>query len=94
MRIASDGDEAVEAVRQADTDTYDLVLIDIQMPRMNGHEATRAIRKLGGVGASISIVAMTANALDARHGSIETQKAPPAITAGGASSCLTRMQDS
>ncbi len=64
VSIARDGDEAVDAMRQADAHTYDLVFMDIQMPRMNGYDATRAIRNLGEVGRQIPIVAMTANAFE------------------------------
>ncbi|MDO4501471.1 MAG: response regulator [Erysipelotrichaceae bacterium] len=56
------GIEAVEAVRKND---YDLVLMDIQMPKMNGYEATVAIRKLNDKQkAAVPIVAMTANAFE------------------------------
>ena len=44
---------------------YDLILMDIQMPVMNGYEATKAIRKLDNPAiANIPIIAMTANAFD------------------------------
>jgi signal transduction histidine kinase/CheY-like chemotaxis protein len=56
---AEDGVEAVEAVRDR---PFDLVLMDIKMPRMDGVQATQAIRALSGPVSRIPIVALTANA--------------------------------
>lgn len=62
---ADDGSVAVEKMKTNPAGTYDLILMDVQMPIMNGYEATRAIRALGNKKkASIPIVAMTANAFD------------------------------
>ena len=59
--IANNGIEAIEYLKQND---YDLILMDIQMPEMDGITATKAIRQLPDVSkASIPIVALTANAL-------------------------------
>lgn len=52
-------------VEKSEPGYYDLILMDIQMPIMNGYEATRAIRSLGNKElASVVIIAMTANAFE------------------------------
>ena len=61
VHLVANGQLAVEAVRRGD---YDLVLMDLQMPGMDGVEATQAIRALGDARASLPIVAMTANAFE------------------------------
>jgi len=53
--IAIDGLDAVQKVNQTD---YDIVFMDVMMPKMNGHEATEIIRKVKG--ASLPIIALTA----------------------------------
>ncbi|MBR3570334.1 MAG: response regulator [Oscillibacter sp.] len=62
---AEDGAVAVEKVKSAPAGTYDLILMDLQMPRMDGLEATRQIRALPDAEkASVPIVAMSANAFE------------------------------
>ena len=65
VETANDGDVAVEKIRNAGIEEYELILMDVQMPRMNGYEATREIRSLPDPKkSSIPIVAMTANAFE------------------------------
>ena len=65
IETAEDGSIGVEMVKSSEPGYYDLVLMDIQMPIMNGYEATKAIRKLENPAlANIPIIAMTANAFE------------------------------
>ncbi len=65
IETAEDGAQAVEMLKQAAPGTYDLILMDVQMPVMDGYTATREIRGLSDPKLSgIPIVAMTANAFE------------------------------
>ena len=60
-----DGTDAVERMNEVDADRYDLIFMDIQMPKMDGYMTTREIRTLkNNKKANIPIVAMTANAFE------------------------------
>ena len=62
---AADGNICVDMIDSANPSYYDLILMDIQMPNMNGYEATAAIRKMPShKKSSIPIIAMTANAFE------------------------------
>ena len=63
--VADNGQIAVDMLKKSEPGYYQLVLMDVRMPVMNGYEATRAIRKLDDPDlASIPILAMTANAFE------------------------------
>ena len=63
VETANDGVACIDMIEKADADYYKLILMDIQMPVMNGYDATLAIRKMKDTKKSrIPIIAMTANA--------------------------------
>lgn len=65
VETAEDGDIAVDMVQKAADGKYDLILMAVQMPRMDGYAATKAIRALKDPEkASLPIIAMTANAFE------------------------------
>ena len=72
--VAENGQAAVDMLSQSQPSYYQLILMDVQMPVMNGYEATSNIRRLQrGDAQSVWIVAMTANAF--AEDAIESQKA-------------------
>lgn len=80
---AVDGQDAVNIIKESPASLYELILMDVQMPVMNGYEATRAIRSLDDpVKANIPIIAMTANVFkkdlnDAREAGMNGHIAKP-----------------
>ena len=62
-RVA-DGEPCVNMVKRMPSDYYRVILMDIQMPHMDGYQATQAIRKLDGARSQIPIIALTANAFE------------------------------
>ena len=93
---ATNGKEAVEKVAASNPGDYDVVLMDIQMPVMNGYEAAQAIRQLENKElANIPIIAMTANAFsediqNARNAGMNDHIAKP-IDVGKMMETLTRI---
>lgn len=73
-----------EAVEQVQAKSYDVVLMDIRMPELDGVGATRAIRELPGDAANIAIIALTANSLESER---------KAYLAAGMNDCLTKPID-
>ena len=61
---AKDGAECLDKLEKAVSGYYDMILMDIQMPEMDGYQATEMIRNLGNSRAAVPIVAMTANAFE------------------------------
>ncbi len=61
MHTAANGREALAAVQRT---PWGLVLLDVQMPEMDGLEATRQIRALSGGGAQVPLVGLTASAMN------------------------------
>ena len=76
--LVDNGKDAVERVGRED---YDVVLMDIRMPEMDGVEATRKIRAMGGTRAAVPIIALTANTVDRGHAEYDE---------AGLSGCVTK----
>lgn len=63
VRIAGNGKEVLAALAEPDGKSYDMVLMDLHMPDMDGFEATRHIRAMSDERSSLPIIALTANAM-------------------------------
>ena len=64
VKHVEDGAKCVAELRAMPIGTYDVVLMDVQMPNMDGYAATKAIRELQNARAKIPVIAMTANVYD------------------------------
>ena len=64
VELAEDGNQVLSMLKQVPEKYYDLILMDIQMPHLNGYEATKTIRAWSDERKDIRIIAMTANAFD------------------------------
>ncbi len=62
--LAKNGEECIKILEKMQEGYYDLILMDIQMPIMDGYEATKIIRSFNNKNAQIPIIAMTANAFE------------------------------
>lgn len=71
VELVGNGQLAVEAVQ---TGKHDLILMDLQMPVLDGLSATKAIRDLGGRGQDVPIYALTAEALSRSHESLDAMR--------------------
>jgi len=61
---AKDGVDCIDMLQKAGPDCYAMILMDVQMPNLNGYQATERIRELPGTNKDIPIIAMTANAFE------------------------------
>lgn len=64
VELDTDGEKAVSMLQESSIGYYDLILMDVQMPHMNGYDATQYIRALPDKHSEIPIIAMTANAFE------------------------------
>ena len=64
VEYAENGKVALDLVESSEPGRFDAILMDVQMPVMNGYDATRAIRSLGGERSVVPIIAMSANAFE------------------------------